>query len=210
MNNPFNPEAGDVPAPIDPGDRELAERSAKVVWRAFPYFAWRYGERGRAFGRSDAGYLVTLLEHDERTCRRQVSWLIGVLAPRGMPSILMEYQLESLGRLWSRERHMRDNRFLALAAGLRGARLEVLEDAVFRECESLCRAAGAGSPERRGAGLLIAGAVVDHAVGVGSHYRELVDWFRSAAADDPTWSRACSAALELALSHLPAPKDDVP
>lgn len=210
MLNPFNPEAGDTPAPADPGDRELAERSARVMWRAFPYFAWRYGERGRVFGRSDAGYLVTLLELDEKTCRQQVSWLIGVLAPRGMPSILMEYQLESLGRLWSRERHMRDNRFLALAAGLRGARLDVLEDAVFRECESLCRAAGTGAPERCGAGLLIAGAVVDHAAGIGTYYRELVDWFCSAAADDPTWSRACRAALELALTRLPSPRGDAP
>jgi hypothetical protein len=210
MINPLNPDAGDTPAPSDPGDRELAERSARVMWRAFPYFAWRYAERGRAFGRSDAAYLVTLLGQDDRTWRQQVGWLSRVLAPRGMPSILLEYQLESLGRLWSRERHMPGNRFLALAAGLRGARLEVLEDAVFRECESLCRAAGARAPERRGAGLLIAGAVVDHAVGVGTHYRELVEWFCSGAAGDPAWSRACSSALELALSHLSAPEGDAP
>ncbi|MDQ3090583.1 MAG: hypothetical protein M3R46_02770 [Actinomycetota bacterium] len=55
---------------------------------------------------------------DDATSRQQVAWLIGVLAPRGMPSLLMEYQLECLGRLWRRERPIERNagRLLAAAA----------------------------------------------------------------------------------------------
>lgn len=123
VSNPFNPEAGSTAAPASAREREWVERSAAVIWRAFPYFAWRYAARGRAFGRSDAGYLVTLLAQNEATSRAQVYWLAGVLAPRGMPSLLLEYQLESLGRIGRREELPGAERFLALAAEWRSARL---------------------------------------------------------------------------------------
>lgn len=201
MGNPWNPEAGDTPAPADARDRELVERSARVIWRAFPYVAWRYGERGRSFGRSDAGYLITLLTLDESVARQQVAWLAGVLAPRGMPSLLLEYQLESLGRMWRRDRTRGENRFVVLGAELRASRLSVLDAPVFDACERLCWSAALGVARRRGAGRLIAGAVADAALGLGEHDEALVGWFADAANDDPAWSNACAAARELALTR---------
>jgi hypothetical protein len=176
----------------------LVERSAKIIWRAFPYFEWRYGARGRSFGRSDAGYLVTLLEHDESTSRGQVEWLSSVLACRGMPSLLLEYQLESLGRLWRRARSAAHNRFLTHASELRSARLRALDAPVFEACEALCRAAAGGVARRRGAGILIAAAVADGARGLGSHDEALVAWFSEAEAADSVWLAACASAQELA------------
>jgi len=77
--NPFNPEAGETPAPSDPVDVAIAEQSARVIWCAFPYFAWRYGERGARFGRSDAGYLLTLVDVPEDFALSQIDWLAKLL-----------------------------------------------------------------------------------------------------------------------------------
>lgn len=201
MSNPFNPEAGEVPAPTDPRDQALVEQSAKIIWRAFPYFAWRYGARGRSFGRSDAGYLMTLQSLDEAVARQQVTWLAGVLAPRGMPSVLLEYQLESLGRLQRRSGAPGENRFIALASELRAARLSALSTAVFAECERSCWAAARGLTQRRGAGFLIAAAVADRAIGLGEHDEALVRWLSEAEPVELPWSSACASARELAMSR---------
>jgi hypothetical protein len=197
--NPWNDDAGDTPAPTDARDRALAVRSAAIIWRAFPYCQWRYGERGRAFGRSDAGYLITLATVDDATFRHQVAWLIDVLAPRGMPSLLMEYQLESLGRLWRRERPLERNPFLGGAAELRARRLLAMDAAVFDACERICRqAASRGQARSSDAGRLLAAAVVDCALGVGAHEDALARWFIDAEPGDGGWAGACARALEYA------------
>jgi hypothetical protein len=198
--NPFNAEAGETPAPASAEERAAVESSARVIWRAFPYFAWRYGERGRSFGRSDAGYLVTLLEHDEPTARAQVAWLARLLAPRGMPSLLLEVQLESLGRTLRRAQVPGASRLRALAAELRSARLGVLDASTFVACERICRAAMGGVLRRRGAGSLIAAAVADRALGFGEHDEALVRWLAGAEPSDPRWSTACAAARALAMA----------
>lgn len=196
--NPFNPEAGETPAPTAPADIELAERSARVIWRAFPYFGWRYGARGSSFGRSDAGFLLTLQDMEEAAAHAQVAWLARLLAARGMPSLLLEYQLESLARLSGRRGRAGEAGLRALAGRLRSARLGVLDASVGPACEALCRRASNGASRRRGAGLLIAAAVADRAVGFGAHEDALVAWLCAAAPGEQPWSEACSAALALA------------
>ncbi|MEO8620596.1 MAG: hypothetical protein ABI625_05995 [bacterium] len=202
MTNPFNPEAGSTAAPASARERELVERSADVIWRSFPYFAWRFSARGRSFGRSDAGYLVTLLALAESTSRAQVTWLAGVLAPRGMPSILLEYQLESLGRIWRQEGLDGSTRFLGHAAELRAARLSALDAQTFADCEHLCAVAARGDRKRRGAGMLIAAAVADGASGLGEYGDPLIKWFTDAATGDAAWSAACDSAGDLARRAL--------
>lgn len=202
MTNPFNPEAGSTAAPVSMRERELVERSASIIWRAFPYFSWRYSARGRAFGRSDAGYLVTLLGFTESTSGTQVAWLAGVLAPRGMPSILLEYQLESLGRIWRRDGLDGSARFLGHAAALRAARRSALDTQTFEACERLCAVAARGDVRRRGAGTLIAAAVADWANGLGDYGDPLIKWFADAVTGDAVWSAACSGASDLARRAL--------
>jgi hypothetical protein len=202
--NPFNSEAGETPAPVGASECAAVESSAKVIWRAFPYFAWRYGERGRSFGRSDAGYLVTLLQHDEPTARAQVAWLARLLAPRGMPTLLLEVQLESLGRTAQRANISGAGRFRVLATELRRARLGALDAATFEACERLCRAASLGLRRRHGAGTLIAAAVADRALGIGEHDDALVQWLSDAEPKAPAWSSACEAAQAHARGSLGA------
>jgi hypothetical protein len=200
--NPFNPEAGETPAPSDPIDVAIAEHSARVIWRAFPYFARRYGARGARFGRSDAGYLLTLADVAEDFALSQIVWLAKLLGARGMPSILLEYQLEHLARLAARQQRPSEPRLRWLAAHLRRGRLEVLDVHVLAECELLCRSASGARPERRGAGCLIASAVADGALGLGTHDQALVRWFGDTDPDDGAWSRACAAVRDLALSRV--------
>jgi hypothetical protein len=199
--NPFNPEAGDTPAPSDPVDVAIAEQSARVIWRAFPYFAWRYGERGARFGRSDAGYLLTLADVAEGFALSQIDWLAKLLAARGMPSILLEYQLEHLARLTSRQQRPSEPRLRLLVAHLRRGRLAVMDVQVASECERLCRPA-AREARRHGVGRLIASAVADGALGLGAHDQALTRWFTDTAPDDVVWGRACAAARDLALSRV--------
>lgn len=200
--NPFNPEAGETPAPSDPVDVAIAEQSARVIWRAFPYFAWRYGERGARFGRSDAGYLLTLADVPEDLALSQIEWLANLLAARGMPSILLEYQLEHLARLTSRQHRPSEPRLRWLAARLRRDRSKVMPVQVVLECEKICRAAARGETRRHGAGRLIASAVADRALGFGTHDQALTRWLVDTDRDDVAWARACAAARKLALSNL--------
>jgi len=198
--NPFNPEAGETPAPSDPVDVAIAEQSARVIWRAFPYFAWRYGERGARFGRSDAGYLLTLADVGEDLALSQIDWLAKLLAARGMPSILLEYQLEHLARLTSRQQRPSESRLRLLAAHLRRGRSTVMPVEAVTECEQLCRAAARGQPRRRGVGLLIAFSVADGALDFGAHHQALTRWFCDTDPGDVAWARACAAARDLALA----------
>ena len=198
--NPFNPEAGETPAPSGPVDVAIAEQSARVIWCAFPYFAWRYGERGARFGRSDAGYLLTLVDVPEDFALSQIDWLAKLLAARGMPSILLEYQLEHLARLTSRQQRPSESRLRLVAAHLRRGRLAVMDVLVGPECERLCRAAARGQRRRHGVGRLIASAVADGALGFGTHDQALTRWLSDTDRDDVAWARACAAARDLALA----------
>jgi hypothetical protein len=200
--NPFNPEAGETPAPHDPVDVAIAEQSARVLWRAFPYFAWRYGERGARFGRSDAGYLLTLADVPEAFALSQIDWLAKLLAARGMPSILLEYQLEHLARLTSRRQRPGASRLRSLAAHLRHGRLAVMDIQVALECERLGGAAARGQRRRHGVGRLIASAVADVSLGFGEHAQALTRWFCDTDPDDVAWARACAAARDLAVSSV--------
>lgn len=201
---PRNPEAGETPAPASELEQRVVEISARIMWRAFPYFAWRYGERGRAFGRSDAGFLVTLLSLDEPMAKAQVNWLAGVLAPRGMPSLLLETQLESLGRTLRRLQGTGGDRLLALAAGLRGRRTMAISESTIATCEALSFAAASGIRRRRGIGRLIAAAVADRSTGLGEFDDALVRWLATADPQDSAWLDGCRAAhAHAAQSVLP-------
>lgn len=198
--NVLNAEAGDTPAPADPADLAASAHAANAAWRAFPYFAFRYGARGRAFGRSDSGYVVTLAALSDDMMRHQLRWLGQLLAARGMPSILLEYQLELLGRSGRRLARPWADRMLAAAAEMRRARTAVLPDTVTVACELACRAAA--GPVRRGAGQLLAAAVADRALGFGAHAEALLQFMCDAAPSNVAWRRACIEAHCLALGAL--------
>jgi len=188
--NPFNPEAGDVPAPTDPAELALVRRASAVVWRAVPYLAWRYGERGRRFGLSDGAWLVTLSRLPEAARIPQVEWLASVLAPRGMPSCLLETQLLVTGRLGRRGRWRGANVMEGAARHLGDLRRRHLDDAAFAEAGR--RFARQVDHPRIGAGTgrLVASAVVDVALGFSPSAAPLVDWLADPTIFPPSWRDA--------------------
>jgi hypothetical protein len=203
--NPFNSEAGMMPFPIDPLEVAVTEAAAKLMWRACPYFEWRYGERGRKFGRSDAGFIVMLAQLPVPTIERQLDWLVRLLAPRGMPGVLMEVQLRILERV-GRKAQWTARAPLTLVAQRRSqARASVLSDAVLHECEMSFRAATQGLPHAFGTGHVIAGVVADAAMGISNQEDALLRWLLEHGPSQPEWRQACRRCFELARSRVVRP-----
>ncbi|MCA9698545.1 MAG: biliverdin-producing heme oxygenase, partial [Myxococcales bacterium] len=158
----LNPEAGNHPIPQDPEIVSLAVTVAEEATAAFPYLDFRYRQRGHRFARSDSAWLVTLAEYGPESAQRQIEWLAGVLATRGMPTIVLEHHLRLLAEALDRAR--REDT---------GARLHQLADHVARhrsdELLSRCSPGRVEVPELgEDVGRLLACAVVDQHAGIGA------------------------------------------
>lgn len=171
MVQALNPEAGTHAIADDPREIQAAMRAGERSWRQVPYYAWRYGERGRRFTWSDSSWIVTLSRHSEAVATHQIDWLSRVLASRGMPRWLLEQHLQVLhDELVSaipENRHM-----YALLAHqserLRNLRHQQLDEPTFQtlagEFESLV---GPELAERlAGTGYLLVAAVADERAGI--------------------------------------------
>ena len=205
----INAEAGRHPIPSDAREVQAALRAADICWQRFPYFEQRYGERGRRFARSDGAWLATLYPYAAGQILQQVRWLGRVLAARGMPSLLLQVQLEILAGelaaavpekkleyqklllaatdlLESRRRHGADDQFHAIAAGF--------DHAVGPEWSARLPHTGA----------LIVSAVADESEGREGAIQSLRSWLTDAARFSAEWIAAVQAAfsrtLELARS----------
>lgn len=184
MTHPKNFEAGLLPYPSDPKEIALAECSWRVIWRAYPYLEERFGERGKRFAASDTGYLVVLAGLDASVVVDQVLWLAGVLAPRGLPSWLLECQLRHLSRSGQRrgwpgaatmqvaEQRLRE---------LRESRMPpVVLEAVAQRLRELLPDLRPG--EVRGLTQLLGSAFADVGNGFCDSTTPLVDWLRQRTA----------------------------
>jgi hypothetical protein len=202
ITNPLNSEAGQVPVPSDPIEIAAAVRASHIMWKAFPYLGFRYGERGRRFGNSDSGYFLTLLGYDQEMINRQIDWMVGLLAPRGMPSFVVEAHLRALYRVLRRTSKPKPSIDTLLCAAerlrdLRRARFSDEEIAAF----GARFAARAGFPERRwarGVGSLLACAVADELNGVKVAVEGLEGWFTDRAVFSRAWIDAAKATVRAA------------
>jgi heme oxygenase len=92
-----NFEAGDHAIPQNPAEIDLALRAGKEAWELFPYLEQRYGARGRRFTNSDSCWLVTLTRAPrQEVAAKALDWLRGVLAPRGIPTVILEAHLRAI------------------------------------------------------------------------------------------------------------------
>ncbi|MBF0482190.1 MAG: biliverdin-producing heme oxygenase [Desulfovibrionaceae bacterium] len=94
----FNPEAGDHPVPQDRRDLIAVLRASERCLAEFPYFIYRFGQRGRRFADTDGAWLATLPELGTEAMQAQVDWLGQVLSARGMPRILLARHMEILAQ----------------------------------------------------------------------------------------------------------------
>jgi len=92
----INPEAGNHPIPEDEREIQAALRASERCWTEFPYYAQRYGARGRRFSDSDTCWMATLVALDQETLQKQIDWLGRVLCVRGMPQLTLERILRYL------------------------------------------------------------------------------------------------------------------
>ena len=188
--NPLNPATGNVPVPNDRREVGAALRAGRVTYRIYPYFEWRFGERGRKFTHSDSAWLAWLTRFDQARVDQDVDWLRGLLANRGMPSPLLETHLRLLDRELTRTVPSRASQYARLANAadrLRRAREEMISaERERRLVDEFVDGLGQGAlPLVRGVAKLLVASVADEKVGVVNAVSSLRDWL----ADVPTLRR---------------------
>ncbi|MBK9443051.1 MAG: biliverdin-producing heme oxygenase [Comamonadaceae bacterium] len=198
----INPEAGRHPVPDDARELQASVRAGDICWHRFPYFAARYGERGLGFARSDAAWQATLYPYPPAQVLQQVQWLGRVLSARGMPTLLLQVQLEILVEELASaipERRAGYEKLLPAAAALHAARSRFLTDAQTQELAAAFDLAV--GPEWRArfphTGTLLSAAVADECGGC----EKAVDSLRTWMADPRHFPAAWIDAVELTLAQ---------
>ena len=202
-----NAEAGPHAVPSDPREWEAALRAADSCWCRFPYLSERYGERGLRFTRSDAAWLATLIQFDPPLVVEKVTWLRGVLATRGIPSVVLQTQLEmladELGAALPDGRTGRHGRLREAAAGLREARrTRISDEQIALLAEEFDVATEACSPTRvADTPLLLATAVVDEIDGNPGAVSSLAGWLTNPQCFPVAWRAAVERAQAQACAY---------
>jgi len=203
----LNPEAGNHPVPDNDAELQAALRSAERCMEEYPYFDERYGERGRAFAKSDAAWLATLPSLTRTQLISQVEWLGRVLGNRGMPRITLERQLDLLHHELVAAVPEKSEAYGGLreaAESLRRERLGLIPLSPFGELARAFHAAA--DPERheklRGTGSLLVSAVCDEACGITEAVGSLISWLADPGRFSGLWiaevNRTVEAARKLA------------
>lgn len=195
----LNREAGTHPIASDPAVLDAALRAGERSWAAFPYYGARYGERGRAFTRSDSAWLASLCEVSADQAVREVVWLGSVLASRGMPQWLLERHLRVLYDELAAATPPADagdpyQNLVRAADVLQSVRVASLSDATLG---ALAAAFRARVPEAEAralpeAGALIGAAVADERFGLSRAVPSLLSWL----ADPDRFGAAWLAAVK--------------
>ena len=201
----INPEAGRHPVPADAREvgilrvREVVG-AGDACWQRFPYYEHRYGERGRRFARSDAAWLATLCQFDSAQIIQQVRWLGRVLAGRGMPTLLLQIQLDILVEALAAAVPEKKSEYSRLSQ----ATAELLESRRTHLADDRLQAIAAGFDRSVGpewsvrfphTGALLACAVADELEGSDCAVESLRPWMTDAARFPAQWIAAVEATL---------------
>ncbi len=199
----LNPAAGSHAIPDDPRELQAALRAGERTWRKFPYYQWRYGERGQQFTRSDSAWLVTLAAHPQVVINQQISWLGRVLSSRGMPQWLLELHLRMLHEELVAavpEDHAAYDRLQAAADMLRDTRRRYISDDVLgaftlRFDQHADPDWSARLPETGG---LLAAAVADEQAGISQAVQNIEAWMTDAERFPRQWIAAVHTTIRAA------------
>lgn len=200
----FNVEAGVHAVPLDPVEAAAALRAGERCLAAFPYLLERWGERGHRFTGSDVAWLATLARLEPAAALRQVDWLGGVLARRGMPTLLLERQLLLLEEELAPAPGSRGSGVLGAAArSLATRRRNALPDAVAEPLvtEFLATAGHGPAAERLVAARLLLAAAADEGTGLPGTVAAVTAWYRDARFP-ASWTAAVDSLLSAASSAL--------
>ena len=86
--------------PEDSREIKAALTAGARAWAEYPYLEKRFGERGHRFTNSDSCWLATLHESTQDEADRQVHWLAGILANRGIPTVILISHLSFYLKNW--------------------------------------------------------------------------------------------------------------
>jgi len=201
----INPEAGRHAVPSDPREVHASLKAGDLCWERFPYYEHRYGERGRRFARSDAAWQATLYRYEPAQILQQVQWLGRILAGRGMPTVLIQMQLEilvdELGAAVPENKAQYETLLLA-AADLQASRRKHLSDEQLRGIAAdFDRGVGPEWTARLPhTGTLLGCAVADELEGSDGAVTSLRPWMTDAARFPALWIAAVDTALAQARS----------
>lgn len=206
----LNPEAGMHRIACDPRELLAALEAGERSWDAYPYFEWRYGERGKRFTRSDSAWLVTLSDMKPEVVHQQVRWMGHLLSVRGMPQFLLEHHLRNLHEALIEavpERRRRYEKLAEAAASLREMRRGHVDDHTFRALSDEFDAR-IGDPWRTrlpGTGKILVSAVADEKAGIHKAVESLEGWMTDATRFPGRWISAVRYVLGRARSETRPP-----
>ncbi|HET9930812.1 MAG TPA: hypothetical protein VFQ35_09000, partial [Polyangiaceae bacterium] len=178
----LNGDAGQHAIADDLREIAAALRAGEATYEKYGYYRARYGERGMRFTRSDSAWIASLAARESSVVVRELRWLAGVLAHRGMPRYLLEDHLSVLADELERavpERAGAYAKLLAARDHLRSERHGLLGEERFRELASgFDRALPAelDEPLRR-SGFVVVAAVLDEASGIAKAVSSVETWF---------------------------------
>ena len=203
----LNPEAGSHLVPQDLREIEAAQRATERCLLEYPYFVWRYGERGRRFTDSDGAWLVVLTQYPQARIEKQIAWLGGVLATRGMPRVLLQRHLELLYEelLLKIPDKEKDYAKLLSAANrlVEQRRMCITDEAMDDIRQRFDRAAGAAALQKlSGTAVVLIGAVVDEHSGHRGALDSVREWHTDSIKFPADWIDAVNQCISDAESAL--------
>jgi len=202
----LNREAGNHPITQDLDALRAALRASEAIWEEFPYYAWRFGERGRQFGWSDSTWLVSLSGRAEEHVWAEISWLGRLLATRGMPRLMLERHLRALHQELVRAKpsHQEGHEVLRRVADrMAEERRRVLDDQTLSTlaAEFETRVGGDWRHQPRGMGQLLVAAVADEGNGIAQAVPSLTQWMYERSRFPASWLHAVEETLGRARSR---------
>jgi hypothetical protein len=117
LSGVINVYAGHYPVAEDLREIAAGLRAGHRSWLRFPYYRWRYGDRGRRFTWSDSAWLAALPALRKANAWHQIEWLARLLSSRGMPQLMTEDHLVLLHEEVCRAVPKRAAHYAVLAEG---------------------------------------------------------------------------------------------
>ncbi len=177
----LNPEAGKHNIPDDKLEIEAALQAGVTTWEQFPYYAWRYGLRGKQYTKSDSVWLVTLCELDDEIVVEQIRWLGRVLASRGMPQWLLAIHLVNLVKELEKVHPKKINEYRKLIKASEALRMtfnqvlsEKKQEELILEFEN--RVGLEWSHRLKNMGAILVSAVCDEHIGIEKSLSSVESW----------------------------------
>ena len=196
----LNPEGGNHPVPQDKMVLLTVLRASERCLAEFPYFMYRYGQRGRRFADTDGAWLATLPDLGAETMLGQVDWLGRLLSARGMPRLLLVRHMEILAEELTSLGSDHTSRTAMLEDIARGMR-QRLESQLTRELRQEHTRRLQESFGRRGdyacaeAVFLLAAAAADEADGLDGSTQSLLSFLADPARFPQPWVEAMNVTL---------------